>query len=251
MSGMNVNKDAARAYNINGSQRLAAGVLGMDVNKLNDSVGQVAQQKYSAGKPASTSSAAAVRNAVSDESKNINGVYEQIKKSGDKNAEEGFRKSIVSFAKNGDAAGLKNFVQAGTEMQKNGNGADLNKVLSVSNSISNNTSGAASEKFVNEAMATYKKAGASSMSNYTDAAASINSKGGSGGQDAAARAEAMNNLNKTFEAVRGQKDASSSQIAAQMADISKKVQGMGSLGEANKYMTGVISGLTTSGAKAS
>ncbi|HNY10879.1 MAG TPA: hypothetical protein PKK26_04730 [Candidatus Wallbacteria bacterium] len=232
--------NSSATYNtqyLNASQRMAAGVLGMDTNKLNESLSAVSQ-KYASLKTqsASSSSSGSISTVISSEGQNLNKVYEQVKSTGNKEAIEGFRKAVVNFTKNGDASGLKTFIDTGVKMNSDKNGAAFSDMLAVSNNISKQASTKAADTFIKEAAATYSQSGVESMKAYSEAANSISAKFETKSTaDMSAKSTALSNLNATFSAVQGQ-DISESKIQSQLADISANVKKQTDLTSVNQYL---------------
>lgn len=231
--------NSSSTYNnqyLNGSQRVAAGVLGMDVNKLNDTV-SAASQKYASMKTQSGSTSGSINAVISSEAQNINKVYEQVKSSGNQAAIEGFRGAVVNFTKNGDAAGLKSFIDTGVKMNDTKNGGAFNDMLAASNNISKQVSTKASDQFIKEATATYTQSGTDSMKALTDAASSISNKFETKTMaDMTEKSTALNNLTNAFSAVRGQ-NTSEVQIENKLAEISSNVMKQTDLKSVNQYLS--------------
>lgn len=220
---------------LNASQRMAAGALGMDVNKLNDTV-SAASQKYASMKTQSASTSGSINATISSESQNINKVYEQVKSSGNQQAIDGFRGAVVNFVKNQDAAGLKSFIDTGVRMSNPKDSSAFTDMLAVSNNISKQTSTKAADQFIKEAAATYAKSGTDSMTAYADAANSVVSKSETKTtSDISEKSTALNNLAGAFSAVQGQ-NISESKIQTQLADISSNVQKQTDLRSVNQYL---------------
>jgi len=247
MSSINNSSTAYQASQyLNANQRMAAGALGMDVNKLNDTV-SAASQKYAAMKTQSSSASGSINATISSESQNINKVYEQVKKSGNQQAIDGFRGAVVNFVKNQDAAGLKSFIDTGVRMSNPKDSSAYTDMLAVSNSISKQTSTKSADQFIKEAAATYAKSGTDSMKSYSEAANSVISKSETKSlTDMNEKSSALNNLANTFSAVQGQ-NVSEAKIQSQLADISANVQKQGDLKSVNQYLNSQFQNTTSGG----
>jgi len=177
---------------------------------------------------------------ISKNSQKAGNIYNEIKKTGNKEAASAFRTSLVSYVSKGDVSGMNNLMKFGTSLVENKKTSMLNDSLTVAEGLNKSGATGVAQRFLSTAATTYNNYGEGSLKDLNSAAGYLSRIGSSEGTKSGGLASAQSSLSEAFSRIQNL-NVTDQEKKNQMGELSKGVQNTKSIEEANSYLKDKLS----------